>query len=111
MENRIVISHNPFTHTPPSPFDIEIETFSEWARLLREYVKPQVMMCGHTHKSYVTPVGGELDHKGQPCPVIVGSEVDGELYVGGAYELYTDRCSVKFVDMNVKVKDEVDIAF
>ena len=111
VENRIVISHNPFTHTPPPPFDIEIETFTEWARLLRENVKPQVMMCGHTHKSYVTPVGGDLDHKGQPCPVIVGSENEGDYYVGGAYELYTDRCKVKFVDMNVNVKSEVDIDF
>ena len=108
VENRIVICHNPFTHTPPPPFDIEIEVFSEWARLLRENVKPQIMMCGHTHKSYVTPVGGDLDHKGQPCPVIVASEVsaDGTEYIGGAIEITKDLCNVKFINQDVRVKGE-----
>ena len=69
------------------------------------------MLCGHTHKSYVTPVGGDLDHKGQPCPVVVASEVDGDYYVGGVIELYPDRANVKFVDMNVKVKEEVEFNF
>lgn len=111
VENRIVICHNPFTHTPPPPFNIEIELFTEWARLLREHVKPQFMLCGHTHNAYVTPVGGDLDHKGQPCPVVVASEVAEDYYVGGALELYPNRCNVKFVDESCKIRKASDIEF
>lgn len=108
VENRIVICHNPFTETLRPPFDIEIELFTEWARLLGEHIKPQFMLCGHIHKAYVSGIGSEHDHKGQPCPVIVASEVsaDGAEYIGGAIELYPDRCDVKFINQDLLVKGE-----
>ena len=108
VENRIVICHNPFTETLRPPFDIEIELFTEWARLLGEHIKPQFMLCGHIHKVYVSAIGSEHDHKGQPCPVIVASEVsaDGAEYIGGAIELYPDRCDVKFINQDLLVKGE-----
>ncbi|MBQ8407909.1 MAG: metallophosphoesterase [Clostridia bacterium] len=111
VENRIVICHNPFTQTLKPPFDIEQETYTEWSRLLREHVKPQIMLCGHIHKCYVSPVGGELDHKGQPCPVIVASKATDNVFMGGAVELYTDRCNVKFTDNLGVAKDEIEILF
>ena len=112
MENRIVLCHTPFPYTPEPPFDIEIETYTEWCRLLRQHVKPQLMLCGHVHKCYVTPVGGDLDHKGQPCPVVVASEVrkDGA-FLGGAIELYPDNGDIKFTDQMGNVKDSLTIAF
>lgn len=112
VENRIVICHNPFTQTLGAPFNIEIETFTEWASILREHVKPQIMLCGHIHRCYITKVGDELDHKGQPCPVIVASETpkDGPFY-GGAVELYPDHCNVKFTDSNKNVRSEERLDF
>lgn len=111
VENRIVICHNPFTETLRPPFDIEIELFTEWARLLGEHIKPQFMLCGHIHKAYVSGIGSEHDHKGQPCPVIVASKVsaDGAEYIGGAIELYPDRCDVKFINQDLLVKGEETI--
>ncbi len=112
VENRLVISHVPFTHTPEPPFDIETETYTEWARLLREHVKPQLMLCGHEHRAYVSPVGGERDRKGHPCPVIVGSEpILGEAYTGCALTLYPDRAVVRFTDHAKTVKEETEIVF
>ncbi len=68
---RLVICHTPFTYTPEAPFNIEIPTFTEWAALLRERVKPHLMLCGHLHKNVVFRPGDATDNKGQPCPVIV----------------------------------------
>lgn len=73
VKYRLVLCHNPFTHTPPEPFNIEIPLFTEWATILRETVKPNLMICGHTHTIEVCEEGGRIDHKGQPCPIIIAS--------------------------------------
>lgn len=110
--NRLVIVHNPFTQTFGTPFDIEQETFTLWASLLREHIKPQLMLCGHVHKCYISRVGGPCDHKGQPCPVVVASrpQKDGP-FGGGALTLYGDRCNVKFTDSNGDIFGDEDIMY
>ena len=97
VKNRLVIAHNPFTQRYADKFDIETDTYSEWARILREEVHPQLMLAGHTHKCYITPVGGERDALGQPCPVVVGSrpQKDGPFW-GCALTLSPDGCQVTF---------------
>ena len=97
VKNRLVICHVPFTERFLPPFDIEEEIYTEWARLLRESIRPQLMLCGHIHKAYISHVGGEKDHLGQPCPVVVASQTQQREggFAGGAIELYTDRCNVK----------------
>lgn len=90
---RMVISHDPFTEYQASQLTAtDLETYTEWARLLREYVKPDVMISGHVHYAYITEVGGSLDRLGQPCPVVVGSasgtsdkKYDGWLHIKGVY--------------------------
>ncbi|MBE6633265.1 MAG: metallophosphoesterase [Ruminococcaceae bacterium] len=99
--NRMVICHVPFTEKFPEPFNIEEDTYAEWARLLREEIHPQVMLCGHMHRAYISPVGGDRDYLGQPCPVVVASQRSKEnknYYVGGAITLYPDRCRVQMTD-------------
>ncbi len=76
IEHKIVIAHNPFTRKYAEPFNIEEETFTLWAKILREKIKPQLMICGHTHKFSVYMPGGKYDDFGQPCPVVIGAEVD-----------------------------------
>ena len=71
---RIVICHNPFTEMLEYPHDIEKDVFELWARLLRENVKPDLMLCGHLHELAVNEVGSEKDHLGQPCTLVVGAE-------------------------------------
>ena len=73
VTNRIVVCHAPFSEKNNPPFDIEEETYAEWCRLLKEHIKPDVMICGHVHQAYITKIGDDLDAFGQPCPVIVAS--------------------------------------
>jgi 3',5'-cyclic AMP phosphodiesterase CpdA len=100
VENRLVICHVPFSEKFSSPFDIEEDTYKEWCRLLREHIHPQLMLCGHTHSAYVTKVGDAKDDKGQPCPVVVASEIDTrkKWFLGGAITLGKDGCSICFTD-------------
>ena len=100
VENRIVVCHVPFTEKFPQPFNIEEETYRLWAKLLKKHIKPQLMLCGHTHRAYISKVGCEKDYLGQPCPVVVGSNVqkiDGvSRYYGAAITVYPDHCNIKF---------------
>jgi hypothetical protein len=98
VANRIVISHIPFTQVDKPPFDIEQDTYAEWANLLREQIKPQIILCGHMHKTYISHVGGETDHLGQPCPVIVGAEraTKESPFVGCGLTLSEQGCDVIF---------------
>ncbi len=74
IKHRIVVVHNPFSERSEPPFDIEKEIFSEWCQLLKEHVKPDLMICGHIHELEVNEIGGERDHLGQPCKVVVGTK-------------------------------------
>ena len=114
--HRLVICHIPFTSTPGEPFNIEQELYSEWARLLREFVKPELMICGHNHRTEVWQVGCEKDHKGQPCPVIIASKPympkNGapEHFVGGAITLTGDgKIQVVFNDDEGNVREEYEL--
>lgn len=72
IEYKLIICHNPFTYRHENEiFAIEQELFSHWARVLRERIKPDLMLCGHLHTLEVSPIGGARDHLGQPCPVII----------------------------------------
>lgn len=73
IEYKLVICHVPFTWVnPDETFAIEQELYTHWCTVLRETVKPDLMLCGHKHILDVSPVGSERDHLGQPCPVIMG---------------------------------------
>lgn len=72
IEYKLVICHAPFTYVNENPlFAIEQELYAEWAKILRDKIKPDLMLCGHLHTLDISPVGGERDHLGQPCPVII----------------------------------------
>ncbi len=73
VKYRLIMSHVPFTHILPAPFDIEQDTYAEWARMLREDIHPDLMLHGHLHIARVWYQGDENDHLGQPCPVVIGS--------------------------------------
>lgn len=73
VKHKLVICHLVFTNTYDPPFDIEQDIYGEWARLLREDIKPELMLCGHEHHTGIYYKGCERDKKGQACPVIIGS--------------------------------------
>lgn len=100
IDHRIVVAHNPFTRRYPAPFNIEEDTFTYWARLLKEKIKPQVMICRHIHKFSVDMPGCERDAFGQPCPVVVGSQVDKrkKYFAGSGFVFEKDKIQVVFND-------------
>ena len=109
IKYKIVVVHNPFTERRYPPFDIEEDTFAHWASLLRENVKPHLMICGHVHKCYVTYPGGERDAFGQPCPIVAASKLskdDLSFFVGGAITLDGNMAYVRFTDNDGNIVGE-----
>ena len=96
---RLIIVHLPFTHRYEPPFDIEEDIYREWAKLLKEKVKPDLMICGHTHKFGIYEPGGSYDDYGQPCKLIVASEVDkGKCFAGAGMKFGKDAVKISFTD-------------
>lgn len=107
---KAVICHAPFTRKNNPPFDIEEDTYKYWAKLLREEIKPDVMICGHTHKLSVDETGGEKDAFGQPCTVVVGSEINFKegKYAGAGFIFENGKIKVVFNDKE-KILNTYDI--
>lgn len=74
VKHKLVISHIAFTHISQPPFDIEQELYGEWARLMREHIKPDLLLYGHHHTVAIHPAGSDFDQQGQPCTAIIGSK-------------------------------------
>lgn len=75
IKYRLVLSHVPFPFKCEPPFDIEPEIYTQWCRLLKENVKPDMLLAGHLHECGIGEFGGRYDTYGQPCRVIVGSDL------------------------------------
>lgn len=73
VKYRLIVSHVPFFFNQGGPFTIDVEVMTEWCDLMKQSVKPQLALCGHLHELGVDYPGGRYDHKGQPCPVVVGA--------------------------------------
>ncbi len=99
---KLVVVHNPFTMKYNEPFNIEEELFSHWAQVIKEKIKPDLMLCGHLHRTGIHPVGGELDAHGQPCTMIVGSKPDKNYYKGVGYIFRKESTDVIFTDSEGK---------
>ena len=71
------------------------------------------MLSGHMHKCYVIRPGDPLDHKGTPCPVVVGAFVDwnGKKYAGAAIELTPEKAEIFFTDQDHNVTGRDTILF
>lgn len=99
VEKRLVICHVPFMQKDEPPFDIEEPVYREWTWLLRKYIKPDLMLCGHTHKAGVCLPGGEKDAYGQPCPMVVGAQYDDRKYWAGCgIVLGESKVEIRFTD-------------
>ncbi|MBO5269619.1 MAG: hypothetical protein J6B77_02455 [Clostridia bacterium] len=108
VQYRLVMVHNPFTENPRDPFNIEVETYTRWAEILKTSVKPDAMICGHTHNCYVTHEGEPRDGKGIPCPVVVGARPmkDRETFIAAALTLREEEIKVRFTNENHEVLSE-----
>ncbi len=102
VEHRLLICHNPFTYQLKEPFNIEKEIYTEWSALIRENISPELMLCGHLHKTFISEVGSENDHLGQPCTLVVGSNVGEGFHVGCGVVLKKADVSIDFFDSREK---------
>ena len=98
VKTKLVIVHNPFTQQLQSPFDIEADIYRQWASLLKTYVGPDLMICGHTHKYGIHKTGGEYDHLGQPCTVVIASEPQKERFIGCGFVIGDNQIEAVFTD-------------
>lgn len=101
IKHKIVLSHIPFTRKHKEPFDIEEDTYMNWAKIIKENIKPDIMLSGHEHKALVVMPGGDDDVLGHPSPVLIGSipricNVDVKSFVGAGIEFLDDTIKVKF---------------
>ncbi len=101
VTKRVVISHVPFAFNDADPFNIEVETYTEWARLIREHIHPQLHLCGHMHVNEIWYPGGEHDCKGQACPVIIGSDPHSEQM---PERDRFDGCAILYSDHSAEVR-------
>ena len=72
IKHRIIIVHSCFTWNYGP--NIEPELYRRWAELLREFVRPNLMICGHFHTLERGYPGDANDRLGHPCEVVVGSK-------------------------------------
>lgn len=104
VKHKIVISHNAFVHRYNPPFDIEQDIFSEWSKLLKENVKPEIMICGHAHELNVYyPEDSSWNDNGSVCPVVIGSTIQKKkpaYFAGCGYIFNDDGIEVVFTDCN-----------
>ena len=99
IDTRLVICHNPFTFKFEEPFNIEKEIYTHWARLLKENIKPDLMICGHTHTYALRYPGDESDYKGHPCPLVTASQRGNDIPFGGAgFEFGEKNIKIDFVN-------------
>lgn len=106
INTRLVISHVPFTYKFSPPFNIEEDTYGEWAKLLKEHVKPHLMICGHTHEYGIDYVGGKNDYQGQPCNLVVASEPQGDRFIGCGFIIDKESIKVIFTDSLGNIVEE-----
>ena len=104
VKHKLIISHNAFVHRYSPPFDIEQDIFAQWSKLLRENVKPDVMICGHAHELNIYyPENTAWNNNGSVCPVVIGSKIIKKspvYYAGCGYIFNDDNIEVVFTDSN-----------
>lgn len=103
ITTKVVIAHSPFSEKFEPPFDIEGDVYAEWCSLLKEHVKPHVMICGHKHVLEVLKPGCEKDFYGQPCDVVVGAKPGDNYFAGCGYVFGENEITVQFTDSNGKI--------
>ena len=112
---KLVICHVPFSRYigkdgKVNPRRKHFSVITEWCRVLRTGLKPDLTICGHVHRTML------LDSSDiYPCPVIVGSRPgkgwDSPLFTGASIELKNRNAVLKFMDQNGKAEFEKNIPF
>ncbi len=124
IRTRFLISHIPFAQRPgkgnygyvDNPFLVGEELYTEWCAKIKECIRPNLMICGHNHSCSVHAVGGALDQRGQPAPVILGGKpktLDGQRdgFSGAKIVLESGSASVTFNDNEGNTGESIKIEY
>lgn len=105
---RAVIAHNPFTRRLLPPFNIEEELYDGWKNRISECIRPDVMLCGHTHKISVDMPG---ENGAVGFPVVTLSENDHHDYFSGAGIEFHKSGEIKITvtDSYGNVKEKIEL--
>ncbi|MBR4372011.1 MAG: metallophosphoesterase, partial [Victivallales bacterium] len=107
VKYRLVVCHIPFIRGK-----FEAAIYREWCTLLRENVKPNLMLSGHYHSLHVVRQGDKWDENGAPCTVVIGSRTGkGDDFTGTAVELTEKNAAIHFINYPQKVEREDVIEF
>lgn len=100
VKRKIILAHSPFTTRFNEPFNIEEDTYEYWTKLIKENIKPDVMLCGHTHKFDINRPGDEKDVYGIGWPVVVASRpsIKERRFAGGGLVFDGDSITAVFCD-------------
>lgn len=111
VKTRLVIVHNPFTEQIGGPFDIEEALYREWAMLLKEHIKPDLMLCGHLHRIQISYPKDEHDCLGNPCPVVVGATINPakKHYIGSGFVFGEKAIHVTFTSEQGEIVQEAKV--
>lgn len=99
ITHRIVIVHYPFSCKMWADYELEEDIYREWCALLKD-VQPQVIVCGHMHRTDVWMPGGERDTFGQPCPMVLSGVPKEGYYAGCGYQFDKEAIRATHTDSN-----------
>ena len=109
VTTRVVIMHYPISHHLWPDYEFEPEIYREWCRLLKEEVRPHVMICGHMHTSDIWTPGGEKDQFGQPCPIVLSGVPKENYFAGCGYVFGEDDIRAVHTDSNGEILQETAV--
>ncbi len=111
VKYKLVVCHIPFSNRPgkgnygyvDNPFLVGEELYTEWGRIIKEGIAPDILLTGHCHTCRLIPVGGPYDQRGQPANGIIGGKprtLDGERdgFSGASVILMPEEATVIFND-------------
>lgn len=108
VKYRFIISHNPFSYQLKEPFNIEEEIYSEWSKLIKENIHPDLMISGHLHGLVLSDPGEKYDDLGQPCKLLVGSDRKLNYHAGCGITLNEDEdIRIDFTDSDGNFLTEI----
>ena len=104
-EITLAVGHIPpaySTSQPGTVFDIEGERYAMWSSEL-DRVGVDFMISGHFHKVFVLEPGDARSLRPHSYPIIIGSALSGEDFVGTAIVLDRSGMEARFTNMNHEI--------
>ncbi len=103
-KRKAVICHSPFTYKfkDDERFTIENEIYMYWCELIKDKLKPDFYLFGHTHETEIVTSESQYEIRAQHAPAIIGGKpktLDGKSDgFTGALIALDKSISVEFVD-------------